>query len=299
MHGILPREQAEGEWGVQVTQPFEGRRPPARLLTTLAIASGIAAVILLVAFSRGDGEDDGGVGEAIAGLLIVFAPVLCAAITRSVLGSRLLRPVGVVAVLISGLAALVHVSLVLEDHGASGWIIGFPATATPVLLLAAVVSGSPRPGPTETMAGLSAPLEEVTQSWLHGGEPAPGGPPLDVLNPLRHARSHAVKDVLAWVLAGVVVAAPGVPVFRLLGWPVVVDRVDAEIVEIAPVDGGTAGTFEARVDGRLGAGPRCGRTRPTRWGTAVAPSWTTTAPFTGMSSSVSPASRCSSPYSWS
>ena len=222
-----------------------------QVFARLAIVTGLAAVVLVfvVAQSDGDGED-GGSGW-ILGLLIVLAPLLCALATNSITRSRLLRPVGSVAVAISGAAAAVHVGIIAEGSAATEWLTAVPAVATPLLLLAAVVRGPDARGPVSdgAQADPAGPFhfDDLQDS---APQPSPGGPPLDVLNPLRAARSHAVKEIAAWVLAAAVLATLGVPIFRLLGWPVVVARLDAEVVAMAPADGGTAVTFEATAGNR-------------------------------------------------
>ena len=239
---IVPGMQAGGEDWVRHERPVL----VTRLLTRLAVATGGVAIVLLFAFASSDGSGDEGGAGWIAGLLIIGTPLLCAVVVSSITRSRLLRPVGAAAVLIAALAAAVHVAIV--GDGPRGWWPAIPALATPLLLLAAVIRG-PEASRSVTYGELPGlprapePAPQAPQDWT--GHPSPDGPALDVLNPLRSARSHAVKDVVAWIVAASLLATSGVPVFRLLGWPAVVARLDAEVVEVVEVKDGTAVSFEA------------------------------------------------------
>ena len=226
------------------------RGTQSRHLTVAAIAAGVVAAVLLLVVAEGDGDGDpGGSSDWILGLLLIAAPLLFAGITHSLVGSRLLRPLGSVAVLLCALAAAVHVGVAVDGAGQAGWLYAGPAILTPLLLLGAVVKGS---------VGRVTDLEFGPMPTSHPVPDDVGGPPLDVLGPLRSARSHAVKSVVAWIIAGVVMVVVAVPALRLLGWPEVAAELHGSVVATTEVDDGTAVEFRAR-DGD----------RTVRWGYVV------------------------------
>ena len=216
----------------------------ARRAATLALVSGVAAAAAVLAAASGDGGDEAGGDDGwVWGLLLVLAPLLCAGVTRSVAASSLRRPVGGGATVICGLASLVHVAFVLDERGATGWLFGAPAIVTPLLLLVALL----------------APPDDATSRVEPPPPPPPPppraqaieGPPLDVLTPLREARSHAVAAVVAWFVVLAVTAVVSVPLLGLLGWPRVVATVEAEVTSTEQVGGTTLVTFRADLDGEL------------------------------------------------
>lgn len=225
----------------------------ARRAATLAIVTGLVAAVLVVVAASGDGGDDaGGDADWVWGLVLILAPLACAGATRSVAASALLRPVGGVATAVCALASLVHLAFVVDERGASGWLYGLPAIATPVLLLAAVITGPvgvtgerrpDRAGAVDPMP--PTPATSPAAQTVHG-------PPLDVVTPLREARSHAVAAVAAWAVVLAVAAVTAVPALRLTGWPRIVDTVEAEVVSAEEIGDRTLVSFE----GRRGDGER-------------------------------------------
>ena len=215
-----------------------------RRMTFLAIATGtLAAILLIVAAAGGPDTDAGGGGgmDWAWGLLLIAGPLLCAAATRSVASSMLLRPVGSIATLLCGAAAAVHVGVAVDERGAGGWAFGLPAVATVLLLLAAVARGPDRRRGVSATAvepdvAIAPPVAAATQI---------GGPPLDVLGPLRDARNHAVRSALAWLVVLGILAVVSVPLFRLLGWPRVETPLNARVVSVHDIGEEIAITFEA------------------------------------------------------
>lgn len=212
-----------------------------RRLTFLALLSAAAAVVLVVVAAQGGGDGESDDYEWILGLGVILAPLVCAAATRSVAASTLLRPVGGVATPLCALASAVHVALAVEGQGMLGWAYGAPAIATPLLLLAAVVRG-----PDRRPDGRSDPFGPAFSVAEPGWSENLDRPPLDVVTPLRDARNHAMKSALAWLAVLGILAVVGVPLFRLLGWPQVVARLEGQVIDVRPVDGNIAVTFRAQ-----------------------------------------------------
>lgn len=216
----------------------------ARQLTAAAVFMGLTGAALLLVVPQRDGEvaSPSGDGDWMPGLLLMLAPLLCAGITRSVASSHLLRPVGSIAVVLSALAAAVHVGVGIDGVGAIGWAYAVPAIVTPLLLFAAVRKGPVPPDEDEDdlflLSAVDADADDV------------GGPPLDVLGPLRSARAHAAKSVLAWATAGTLLAVTAVPVLRALGWPEVATELHGTVVDTSEVEDGTAVDFRASDGGR-------------------------------------------------
>lgn len=48
-----------------------------------------------------------------------------------------------------------------------------------------------------------------------------GAQPLDVFTPLRSAREHATKSLVAWIVAGVGITLVAAYYGQLLGWPTI------------------------------------------------------------------------------
>ena len=82
--------------------------------------------------------------------------------------------------------------------------------------------------------------------------PPPGQPTaLDVVTPLRTAREHAAKAVVAFAVAAAVVLAVLSTFGRAIGWPTADYRVEGRVVGVSPTEEGTIVTFEGRGDGRV------------------------------------------------
>ena len=209
----------------------------ARRLSSLAIAAGVlAAAAVLVPGDDTGTDDSGGESDWIFGLLLILAPLVCAAITRSVAASTLLRPIGAVATVMATLAAIVHVAVLVDTHGSGGWLLGVPVVISVVLMAAAVIRGRD--------LRTSEPARHRPPS---GDAPAiPSGPPLDVVTPLRDARSATSRFLLAWFVATLITGVVAAPVQRLFGWPEVAERLEARVVDLGPSEDGTAITFAAR-----------------------------------------------------
>lgn len=217
-----------------------------RRVTFLAILTGVAAVVLVVAAAQGGGDSgDPDGNEWILGLLLIVMPLVCAAVVRSVASSTLLRPVGVVATLLCAAASALHVALAVDGQGRAGWLYGVPALATTALLITALVRGPDRrdtPAMGMVWDGVSVtPTSPQPQDYEEIS-----GPPLDVVTPLRQARNHASKSVLAWLVVIAALTALGVPVLTLFGWPTVVARLDGQVVDMRPSDDGVAVMFTAQ-----------------------------------------------------
>ena len=225
------------ETGVTASRGVSARR-----LTFLAMLSAAIGIVLLIIAAQGGGDGDGGGSDWIVGLLVIAAPLLCAAAVRSVAASTLLRPVGSIVTAVCALAAAVHVGLAIDERGTAGWVYGAGSVATTVLLLAAVVRGrderSGPPGAEWVAQGMVAAPELDFQGV--------DGPPLDVVTPLRDARNHAAKSALAWLAVLGIAAVVTVPLLRLLGWPEVSERVTAQVVDVRDIGARTAVTFEAQ-----------------------------------------------------
>lgn len=78
----------------------------------------------------------------------------------------------------------------------------------------------------------------------------PTGNPLDLFTPLRDARDHATKSLVALVLASVSVFMVLLHKGELLGWPRIDYRVGGEAVGSQEVPGGTVVTFAGRGGGQ-------------------------------------------------
>lgn len=76
------------------------------------------------------------------------------------------------------------------------------------------------------------------------------GGPLDVHTPLRSAREHATKSFVAWLLPAVAIMLITQPMPKLFGWPDLAYRVEGEVIDAAPSDGGDVVTFEASGGGK-------------------------------------------------
>lgn len=201
----------------------------------------VATVLIVVAVGSDGTEEDGSAGASwMLGLLLILAPLLAAATTRSVASSRLLRPVGGVSVVLCVPATALHIGVAVEARGPSGWAYGAPALATCILLVAVVARG---PDPARHR------VDEPHQDGLDEADvdhaALVGRTPLDVVTPLRRAREHAAKSALAWVVLLVLAPIVALPIFRVLGWPRAVARVEATVVDIRTVGDSSMVTFEA------------------------------------------------------
>jgi len=224
----------------------------ARRRAGAGVVAGAAAVVSLFAALWSTEDSGGGDDGWVLGLLLIFGPLLAAAVTRLVAPSGRLRPVGGVAAVVGALTAAVHVGVAVDERGVAGWAYGIPSIASVALVVAAVAAGPDRRRRRPAAPDRTGPLDEAAPSGATGPRRSPtsvGGPPLDVLGPLRAARSHAGKAVLAWLLVLVVAGVVSVPLLRLLGWPAVEATLQAEVVDVTPVDEGVAVTFLARHDG--------------------------------------------------
>lgn len=212
-----------------------------RRLTSVAVATGLLAVVLIVVALSGGGDEESGDGGSgwVIGLLLMLAPLLSAGVARSTVGTSRFRPVGWLCALVATVTALLHVAVAVDERGVFGWALGAPAMATAAVLVVAVVGAGRR----------RAAPERVEPEPGRAPDPS-AAPPVDVLPHLRTARDHAAKAVAAWL---VVLALSGVavPAFHLLGWPKVSARIEATVVDIRPADEErTAVTFQARHDER-------------------------------------------------
>lgn len=236
--------------GVEAIDVGPGAAPQrgiaARRLTALAMASGLAAAVAIVVVASGDGGGDGDGGATwVLGLVFILAPLLFAGATHSLVGSHLLRPLGGIAVALCALTAAVHVGVAVDAAGVGGVAYAAPAIVTPLLLLAAVVKGPVTPwhgARAFEPAGALIPQASDTETI--------DGPPLDVSGAVRHARAHAAKSVVAWLVVCLVVAVAAIPVQRLLGWPEVVARLQGSVVSVTESGDTTAVAFEARLAGQ-------------------------------------------------
>lgn len=215
----------------------------ARRMATLAIVAGAIAALLVVGAASGDGGDDSGGEGWLIGLFLIVAPLLCAAVTRSVASSTLLRPVGGTAAALCALAALVHVAVAVDERGTVGIVFGAAAVASAVLLFGAVAVGPERRAPR---AGRPSPRLDDGEHEVEGPGEAVQGPPLDVITPLRDARHHAAKALLAWMAVAAIAAVAAPALLTVLGWPRVEQRLEARVVAIRELAGQSAVTFESR-----------------------------------------------------
>ena len=232
-------------------------RGSSRRFAGVSVATGLAAVAALVVAvhpTETGTADDSGEGW-LAGLLLVFGPTLGAAVTLSVTSSRLLRRVGIPATVAAALAAIVHVGVLVDERGGAGWLLAVPAVLTIVLLVASLVAGPTSLETSSPEPSAPPPPEPLTVD----------GPPLDVLGALHDARSHAGSEVVAWVIVLIVTAVLTPVALLALGWPRVVETLDARVVSIdtsevtfaAEHDGGTlTWSYERSEDSRWEVGER-------------------------------------------
>src|SRR5690606_34378176 len=155
--GPVSHDQVDpGRWG-------------ARRLASTAVALGAVAVLaVFVAVAGAPRTDDGDDSGWVLGLLVLGAPMVAAATTRWVAGSRLLRPIGAGAAVVAALGSALHVAIAVDFRGGPGWVLGAPALAAPALVVAAVVQGpdapirsavAPRPSPAHDVPADEVPVD--------------------------------------------------------------------------------------------------------------------------------------------